>query len=241
MVPARVAIVTGGSRNIGLAIVQRFALTHRVLIADLAPPTGETPAGAQWIETDVSDYAACERLAAAGVGMGTVDVVVHSAAITTSTVSISQMSPQDWERVISVNLTGAFNVMRAAIDALRAAQGSGVLIASRAARVGYAALDPSPNGTKAHYCASKAGVMSLTRSLAIELAASRVRINCIAPGSIEGEMIPRDRWPVIAAKVPLGRLGRPEEIAEACAFLCSPAASYITGHVLDVNGGTWMN
>ncbi|MCL4748108.1 MAG: SDR family oxidoreductase, partial [Burkholderiaceae bacterium] len=143
-------------------------------------------------------------------------------------------------KVIEVNLSGAFHVARAAVRALRAARGSVVLIASRAGRVGYAALDPSPAGTKPHYCASKAGVMSLARSLAIELAPDGVRVNCVAPGSIEGEMIARERWPQIAARVPLGRMGRPQEIADACWFLCSPQASYITGHVLDVNGGTWM-
>ena len=238
---APVAIVTGGSRNIGWAIARRFASTHQVLIADLAAPTEAMAPAMQWVKTDVRDYSACERLAAAGHDLGPVEVVVHSAAITTPAVAIRQMDPRDWERVVDVNLTGAFNVMRSMIDALRAARGAAVLIASRAARVGYAALNPSPAGTKAHYCASKAGVISLTRSLAIELADAGVRVNCVAPGSIEGEMIPRERWPEIAAKVPLGRLGRPEEIADACAFLCSPAASYITGHVLDVNGGTWMS
>lgn len=238
---APVAIVTGGSRNIGWAIARRFASTHQVLIADLVAPTKAMAPAMQWVKTDVRDYAACERLAATGLDLGAVEVVVHSAAITTPAVPIRQMDPRDWERVVDVNLTGAFNVMRSMIDALRAARGAAVLIASRAARVGYAALNPSPSGTKAHYCASKAGVISLTRSLAIELAEAGVRVNCVAPGSIEGEMIPRYRWPEIAAKVPMGRLGRPEEIADACAFLCSPAASYITGHVLDVNGGTWMS
>ena len=238
---AKVAIVTGGSRNIGWAIARRFSSTHRVLIADVARPAEAMPPAMQWIEIDVRDYSACERLATAGLALGVVDVVVHSAAITMPPVPIRRMDPGDWGRVVDVNLTGAFNVMRSMIEALCVARGSAVLVASRAARVGYAALNPSPSGTKAHYCASKAGVISLTRSLAIELAEAGVRVNCVAPGSIEGEMIPRDRWPEIAAKVPLGRLGRPEEIADACAFLCSPAASYITGHVLDVNGGTWMN
>lgn len=234
-----VALVTGGSRNIGWAVVQRFARTHRVLIGDLVPPAGPLPEGICWQECDVRDYAACEQLVrAAGEPLA---ALVHSAAITRPPVPIVELEPAEWAEVINVNLNGAYHVARAAIRALNAAAGSAVLIASRAARVGHAALAPASSGTKPHYCAAKAGVISLARSLAIELAPQGVRVNCVAPGSIEGDMIPRERWPEIAARVPLGRMGRPEEIAEACYFLCSTAASYVTGHVLDANGGTWMN
>jgi 3-oxoacyl-[acyl-carrier protein] reductase len=107
--------------------------------------------------------------------------------------------------------------------------------------VGYAGFDPNPEGTKAHYCASKAGVISLIKSLAIELAPFGVRINGLAPGSIEGTMIPKELWAGLAEKIPLKRLGLPAEIAEAAYFLCSDSASYITGHILDVNGGTLMD
>lgn len=236
-----VALVTGGSRNIGWSIARRFAPTHSVVIGDLVPPAAALPEGITWSECDVRDYASCESMFAAVAAAGPLAVLIHSAAITKPPLPVSELSPCEWAEVIQVNLTGAFHVARAAIEALKSARGSAVLISSRAARVGYAALSPSPSGTKPHYCAAKAGVISLTRSLAVELAPHGVRVNCVAPGSIEGDMIPSDRWPEIAARVPLGRLGKPEEIAEACFYLCSPAASYVTGHVLDVNGGTWMN
>jgi 3-oxoacyl-[acyl-carrier protein] reductase len=102
-------------------------------------------------------------------------------------------------------------------------------------------LNASASGTKAHYAASKAALLSLVKSLAIELAPDGVRVNAVVPGSIEGRMIPRERWPELAARIPLGRLGTPDEVAAAAQWLCSDAARYVTGHALDVNGGTWMS
>jgi NAD(P)-dependent dehydrogenase (short-subunit alcohol dehydrogenase family) len=131
--------------------------------------------------------------------------------------------------------------MKAVIPYLQESKGVGLLITSRAGKVGYAGFDPNPAGTKAHYCASKAGVISLVKSLAIELAPFGVRVNGLAPGSIEGTMIPKELWAGLAEKIPLKRLGLPEEIAQAASFLCSDASSYITGHILDVNGGTLMD
>ncbi len=235
------AIVTGGASNIGWAIARRFAATHRVLIADLREPAAALPPGAAFSRTDITDPQACATMVDRAHALGPVAAVVHSAAITAPPTPIEHIPVDEWRRVLEVNLTGAFLVARAAIPALRATHGAMVLVSSRAARVGYAALDASPDGTKAHYCATKAAVISLVRSLAVELAPARVRVNGLAPGSIEGTMIPKERWAALAERIPLGRLGQPEEIAEAAWFLCSDAASYVTGHILDANGGTWMN
>jgi 3-oxoacyl-[acyl-carrier protein] reductase len=235
-----VAIVTGGASNIGWACVQRFADTHDVVVADVqAPP--ETLAGrVRHVPTDVTDPDACRALVAQAMSLGEVAALVHSAAITAPARPIEQIDIAEWRRVIDVNLTGAFIVAQAAIPALRRTHGAMVLIASRAGRTGYAALSPSPQGTKPHYSASKAGVLSLVKSLAIELASDGVRVNAVVPGSIEGTMIPRERWPELAARIPLGRLGTPAEIADAAHYLCSTESRYVTGHALDVNGGTWM-
>lgn len=110
-----------------------------------------------------------------------------------------------------------------------------------AAKTGFAALGSNGAKTKAHYCASKAGVISLVKSLAMELAPYGIRVNGVAPGPVQGTMIPKESWPVIAEKVPLNRLGTPEEMAEGAWFLCSPQAAFITGHILDINGGTLMD
>jgi NAD(P)-dependent dehydrogenase (short-subunit alcohol dehydrogenase family) len=235
-----VAIVTGGSSNIGWACVCRLAATHDVVIADLKPPDAALPQGARFVATDITDQAACQALVQLACGDPGLSVLVHSAAITAPMRPIEQIDAAEWRRVMDVNVTGAFLVAQAAIPALRAAQGCAVFIASRAGRTGYAALNASASGTKAHYAASKAALLSLVKSLAIELAPSAVRVNAVVPGSIEGTMIPRERWPELAARIPLGRLGTPDEVAEAVAWLCTEQARYVTGHALDVNGGTWM-
>lgn len=236
-----IAIVTGGSSNIGWACVRRLAPDHAVVIADLRAPSEPLPAGARFVQTDVTDAAACQRLMADAAGESGLAILVHSAAITAPARPIEQIPADEWRRLIDVNLTGAFLVAQAAIPALRRARGTVAMIASRAGRTGYAALNASPSGTKAHYAASKAALLSLVKSLAIELAPDGVRVNAVVPGSIEGAMIPRERWPELAARIPLGRLGTPDEVADAVRYLCSPEARYITGHAMDVNGGTWMS
>lgn len=238
------AIVTGGSSNIGWACVRRLAVDHDVVIADVRPPEQALPPGVSFVATDITDPGACSALvsaAAKGSGGRGVAVLVHSAAITAPARPIAEIPVEEWRRLLDINLTGAFIVAQAAIPALRLARGAVVMIASRAGRTGYAALNASASGTKAHYAASKAGLLSLVKSLAIELAPDGVRVNAVVPGSIEGQMIPRDRWPELATRIPLARLGTPEEVADAVRYLCSNDARYVTGHALDVNGGTWMN
>lgn len=235
-----VAIVTGGARNIGWAIAQRLAVDYRVLIADLSEPQQPLPEGCDYIRADVCDPQQVGALFVRAEKSGPLQALVHSAAITAPARPIADIPLEEWRRLMDVNLTGTFVVAQAAIGPLSRAKGSMTLLTSRAGKTGFAALNAGKSGTKAHYCASKAGVISLMKSLATELAPD-VRVNAVAPGPIEGEMIPRDRWPDIAAKVPLGRLGTAGEIAEAVYFLASPAAGFITGHVLDVNGGTLMD
>jgi NAD(P)-dependent dehydrogenase (short-subunit alcohol dehydrogenase family) len=237
----QVVVVTGGSSNIGWSCVRRFSPAARIVIGDVRPPAEPLPDGIRYVATDITDPQACHRLMETASSLGKLHALVHSAAVTADARPIADIPVDEWRRLIDVNLTGAFLVAQAAIPALCRDAGSLVMIGSRAARVGYAALSASPSGTKAHYCASKAGVLSLVRSLAVELAVHGVRVNAVVPGSIEGTMIPRQRWPELAARIPAGRLGTPDEVADAAWFLCSDGARYITGHALDVNGGTWMN
>lgn len=220
--------------------MQRLAVDYQVLIADLLEPEHLLPEGCDYFRVDVCDPHQVGRLVAQAEQAGRLQVVVHSAAITAPARPIVDIPLDEWKRVIDINLTGSFIVSQAVIAPLSKNNGCMTLLTSRAGKTGFAALNASTSGTKAHYCASKAGVISLMKSLATELA-PYIRVNAVAPGPIEGEMIPRARWPEIAARVPLGRLGTVAEVADVVHFLCSPAASFITGHVLDVNGGTLMD
>ena len=239
-----VAIVTGAASNIGLACAQRFAATHTVIMADIAEAQQQAASlpHAVAVRVNVGDFDSCLALASEARKHGRLDAVVHSAGITRPACSILDLSVQEWEDVIKINLTGAFFLAKACIPPmLEAGQGAMVLFSSRAAKTGFAALGSNGSKTKAHYCASKAGVISLVKSLAMELAPYGIRVNGVAPGPVQGTMIPKESWPVIAGKIPLARLGTPEEMAEGAWFLCSPQSSFITGHILDINGGTLMD
>ena len=234
-----VAIVTGGARNIGLAIVQRLMNDYQVVIADLVEPLATLGGDVHFLNTNICIPSQVEALMEKANALGPVQALVHSAAITAPAVPVEDLPLEEWERIVNVNLTGSFVVCKAAIDSLRRNRGGMVLLTSRAGKSGMV-LNQRQKGVKAHYCASKAGVISLTKSLAFELAPD-VRVNGVAPGPIEGEMIPREAWARVAQHVPLARLGTTQEIADAVHFLLSPAASFITGHILDVNGGTLMD
>jgi len=245
-----VALVTGaaaqdGLDNIGAAAARALAADHRVVLADLRDPAAtaaDIGAGAVAAAGDVADPADCRRWVAAAEALGPLRAVVHAAGITRPSRRVEEIPPEEWELIIRVNLTGAFHLAQAVIPALRrAGGGSLVLIGSRAGRAPFASRGVTPVATKAHYAAAKAGIISLTRSLALELAGDGIRVNCVAPGPVKGPMIPAAQWPAAAASVPLGRMAEPAEIAGVVRFLCSPAAGYITGQTLDVNGGQVMS
>ncbi len=248
--PPNSGLVTGAALqasgdNIGSAIARELAVDFALLVADLRDPA-ETAAAlgkpAVAFAADVTRPADCRAMVAAAEALGPLRVVVHAAGITRPALRVERIAAEEWELVPQTNLTSALHLCQAAIPALRrAGGGSIVLISSRAGRSPFASRGVTPVSTKAHYAASKAGIISLTRSLALELAADGIRVNCVAPGPVKGEMLPEHLLSAAAASVPLGRVADPREIARVVFFLCSEAASFVTGQTLDVNGGQVMH
>lgn len=236
------ALVTGGGRGIGRAISLALASEG----ADLAifdrdeEGARETAAliekagrAALVLAGDVSRYSEVEE----GVNKvldlwGGLDIVVNNAGITRDALLI-RMSEEDWDKVLAVNLKGAFNLSRAAVRGMiKQRSGCFVNIASIIGLMG--------NAGQINYAASKGGLIALTKSLAKETASRGIRVNAIAPGFVATEMsekIPEKIREQMMEAIPLGRMGTPEDIAGAVLFLVSPAASYITGQVLVVDGG----
>jgi 3-oxoacyl-[acyl-carrier protein] reductase len=236
------ALVTGGGRGIGRAISLALASEGAdVAILDLdeagaketAALIEKTGRSALAFPLDVSQFSQVEEKVNKILDLwGGLDIVVNNAGITRDALLI-RMSEKDWDQVLAVNLKGAFNLSRAAgRSMMKQRSGCVINIASIIGLMG--------NAGQINYAASKGGLIALTKSLAKETAARGIRVNAIAPGFIATEMtekIPEKIREEMVKAIPLGRMGTPEDVAAAVLFLASPAASYITGQVLVVDGG----
>jgi NAD(P)-dependent dehydrogenase (short-subunit alcohol dehydrogenase family) len=241
----KVAIVTGGDSGIGKAISQLFAAEGAsVVIADIrdsgtAESISASGGVATYARADVSDEEQARVLVALTVGRyGGIDILCNNAGIELLK-PLTETTEGEWDRLFGVNLKGVFLVSKHAVpEMLRRGGGSIVNTASQLGLVGL------PNFTA--YSASKAGVILLTRSMALEYARQNIRVNCICPGPVQTPMLERELLtesdPEAARKMwagrqPIGRLGRPEEIAQAALFLASGRSSFVIGHALVVDGG----
>lgn len=237
----KTAIVTGGSRGIGRAICLKLAhLGAHVLINDVSvqaegvmDETTEAGGTYDFLPFDVADPDASSKAIDSAIkDCGGIHILVNNAGITRDGL-LARMKPEDWEWVLSVNLKGAFNCTQAVMKTmLRQRWGRIISIGSVVGTMG--------NIGQANYAASKAGLEGFTKSVAREVASRGITANVVAPGFIETGMtarLPEKIKGQLLSQIPIGRMGRPEDIAEAVAFLASESASYITGHVLHVNGG----
>ncbi len=240
----QVAMVTGASRGIGRAIALALADAGFRVVGTATTEAGAAGimqalagAGGQGVVLDVTDGAALDATVE-GIAKqhGGLHVLVNNAGITRDNLSM-RMKDDDWDTVIATNLKAVFRACRAASrPMMRQRYGRIVNITS--------VVGVSGNAGQANYAAAKAGVAGLTRSLARELGARNITVNCVAPGFIATDMthgLPEAAKAALLAGIPLGRLGQAEEVAHAVAFLASPKASYITGTELHVNGGMVMN
>ncbi len=238
---ARAALVTGGTRGIGAAISKALAGTgHRVAANyhgnEVAAAAVSQETGISVYKWDVADFEACragvERVVA---DLGPVEILVNNAGIA-HPVTFHKLSPEQWREVIDTNLTGCFNMCRLVIGGMRE-RGFGriVNIGSLAGQAGEFGLPD--------YTAAKAGLHGLTKAIAIENAAKGITVNTVAPGYVDTEMVGQasdaERENIIA-RIPVGRLGRPEEVARAALFLIDDDAGFITGSSLSMNGGQHM-
>jgi 2-hydroxycyclohexanecarboxyl-CoA dehydrogenase len=246
---SRVAVVTGAASGMGLAVARRLAtIGHRVALLDLdgAAATGaaddlrRADLAALGLAVDVTDRAAVDAaMATVRTELGPIEIMVTSAGFDEFE-SFTDITIDAWERMLAINLTGTFHCVQSAIpDMVSAGWGRVVTISSSSAQSGAVRM--------AHYVASKGGVVGLTKALALEYAPHGITVNSIPPGFIDTPMVRRAEArgdlpsiDAVVARTPVRRAGTPDDIAAACAFVCSEEAGYITGQLIGVNGGWYL-
>lgn len=242
----QVALVTGASRGIGRAVALALAEQGAKVIgtatstsgaADIERALHEAGHEGAGIALDVTDAAACEAaIAEVEKRFGAVGILVNNAGITRDNLAM-RMKDDEWDAVLDTNLKAVFRMSRLVMRGMmKTKKGRIINITS--------VVGSSGNPGQANYAAAKAGVAGMSRALARELGSRNITVNCVAPGFIDTDMtkvLPEEQRQALTGQIALGRLGQPEEIAAAVVFLASPAAAYITGTTLHVNGGMYMS
>lgn len=242
----RVALITGASRGIGRAILHELARRGAKVIGtatseqgarDISSALAAAGLKGAGMKLDVTDGAQVEALVGDVLAQhGRIDILVNNAGITRDNL-LMRMKDAEWEDVLKTNLTAVFRLSRAVLKPMMKARYGRII--SIASVVGV-----SGNAGQTNYAAAKAGMIGFSKSLAQEVGSRNITVNCVAPGFIDTDMtraLPEAQRQKLLARIPLGRLGTPEDVAHAVAFLASDAASYITGATLHVNGGMCMD
>ena len=231
MLEGKLALVTGASRGIGLAIAEALRRQGANVVG-----TSTTEEGAKRINgrvLNVQDAAQCDALIKE---LGEVAILVNNAGITRDNLAL-RMKDAEWDEVIDTNLRAVFRLSRAVMRGMMKARWGRIINIT-------SVVGAAGNAGQANYAAAKAGVVGMTKSLARELGSRNITVNCVAPGFIDTDMtraLSDEQKKALLASIPLGRLGTPQDVAAAVAYLASPGGDYVTGAVLHVNGGMYMS
>jgi 3-oxoacyl-[acyl-carrier protein] reductase len=239
----RVALVTGATRGIGAAIAHALGEQGAIVIGTATSEEGAARIAAALVHArgegmrlDVTDATACDAaLASIEARHGAVTILVNNAGITRDNLLL-RMKDDEWDAMLATNLTPAFRLARSVLRGMMKQR------FGRIVQIG-SVVGSSGNAGQANYAAAKAALVGFTKSLAQEVGSRNITVNCVAPGMIDTDMtrdLPEAQRAALLARIPLGRLGTPQDVAHAVAFLASPHAGYITGATLHVNGGMYM-
>ena len=246
MLDGRIALVTGASRGIGRGIAMALGAKGATVVGTATSESGaagitaclsEAGARGRGAILDVRDTAGVETLiSSVEKEFGSVGILVNNAGVTQDNLAI-RMKEEEWDAVIDIDLSSVFRLSKAVLRGMMKARTGRIISIT-------SVVGSSGNPGQINYAAAKAGVAGMTRALAREIGSRAITVNCIAPGFIDTDMtraLPEAQREALLSQIPLGRLGSTEDIAAAVVFLASPAASYITGTTLHVNGGMYMN
>lgn len=241
----QIALVTGASRGIGAAISDLLGAHGATVIGTATSEKGAAAISARFEQAGIKGKGLClnvtdaagteEAINQIGTEYGPVSILINNAGITRDNLFM-RMKDSEWDEVIATNLTSVYRLCRLVIKPMVKARGGRIINISSVVGI-------TGNAGQVNYAASKAGVLGMTKSLARELGSRSITINAVAPGFIESDMtdaLPEEQKEKLKGEIALGRLGTPSDIAQTCLFLASPAASYITGQTISVNGGMVM-